>query len=196
MFRNYYSFERFEFLNKSNNFYAIANKIDSNNKHYKEISFYSKHHRKETISMDILCSNNNLPTQLKLSDINEILGYKSVITENITLPTSIKHIDINGDMMWNLVVILSFNYQSITKKESLLSLLHIFGFTFDSSDKHFLKNLSDAIIDIHSQPTYYTQGYITRRGTLVKISMDDTKFYCLGEVKKNRAGIFAFICFF
>lgn len=182
--KNYYSFERFEFLNKSENFYALANKMDSYGSRYKEVSFYTKHHRKETISMDILCSNNDLPTRLKLSDINEILSYKSVITENITLPTSIKHMDINSDMMWNLVVILSFNYQNITKKESLLSLLHIFGFTFDSQDKHFLTNLSDAIINIQSQPTYEIHGYITRRGTLVTISMDDTKFYCLGEVYK------------
>ena len=184
VFKNYYSFERFEFLNKSNDFYALANKVDAHGQHYKEISFYTKHHRKETISMDVLCSNNNIPAQLKLHDINEILDYKSVTTENITLPTPIKHIDMDSDMMWNLVVILSFNYQNITKKESLLSLLHIFGFTFDSQDKHFLTNLSDAIINIQSQPTYKVHGCITRRGILVTISMDETKFYCLGEVYK------------
>ncbi|MDY4399635.1 type VI secretion system baseplate subunit TssF [Helicobacter bilis] len=184
VFKNYYSFERFEFLNKSNDFYALANKVDAHGQHYKEISFYTKHHRKETISMDVLCSNNDIPAQLKLHDINEILDYKSVATENITLPTPIKHIDMDSDMMWNLVVILSFNYQNITKKESLLSLLHIFGFTFDSQDKHFLTNLSDAIINIQSQPTYKVHGCITRRGILVTISMDETKFYCLGEVYK------------
>ena len=37
--KNYNNFERFSFLENDGDFYAIANKIDSQEQHYKEISF-------------------------------------------------------------------------------------------------------------------------------------------------------------
>lgn len=182
--KNYYSFERFEFLDKGGDFYALANKVDAQGEHYKEISFYSHNHRKETLSIDILCSNNNLPNTLRINDINEIPDYKDIITYNLTKPTPIRHVSIDGNIAWNLVSILAFNYKSMIDKNSFLSLLHTYGFAFFPHDKHFLENLSDALIDIVSEPSYRIDGFITQRGTLVKIHIDDSKFYCLGEVYK------------
>ena len=51
--KNYNSFERFEFVDKGNDFYAISNKQDANGEHYKEITIYSNQSRRETLSIDV-----------------------------------------------------------------------------------------------------------------------------------------------
>lgn len=182
--KNYYSFDRFAFIDNSGDFYSLANKVDSNGEYYKEISFYSTKENKETISIDILCSNNNLPSSLKLGDINEVIGYKDILTNNLTLPTSIKNININNSTAWNLVSTLSFSYQTMLIKESFLSIVHTYLSIFESYDTYFFSNLSDALLDIKPEAIYRIDGFITRRGIQSIMYIDDSKFYCIGEVYK------------
>ena len=182
--KNYYSFERFAFINNKGDFYSLANKIDSNGEYYKEISFYSTKENKETISIDLLCSNNNLPSSLKLGEINEVVGYKDVNTSNLTLPTNIKHVKIDNSIAWNLVSTLSFSYQTMLNKESFLSIVYTYLSIFETYDTHFFTNLSDALIDIKPEVIYRIEGFITRRGVQSILYIDDSKFYCIGEVYK------------
>ncbi len=182
--KNYNSFERFTFLENNGDFYALANKIDSNGEHYKEISFYTKQYNKETISIDVLCSNNNLTTTLKLGDINEIPNYKDIATYNLSIPTNIRHTTITSDISWNLVSTLCFSYQTILHKESFLGVLRTYTMMFSSQDMNFFTTFCEALLDIQSQTTYRINGFMTQRGTLATMYINESKFYSIGEVYK------------
>lgn len=180
--KNYNSFERFSFLENNGDFYALANKKDLQGEHYKEISFHAKRYNKETISIDVLCSNNNLPTTLKLGDINQILDYKGVVTHNISVPTQMKHININNNTMWDLISTLCFNYQTMLTKESFLSVIRTYSTMLSMQD--FFSIFSDAFLDLQAQTIYKINGFITQRGILATMYIEDSKFYCIGEVYK------------
>lgn len=180
--KNYNNFERFSFLENDGDFYAIANKIDSQEQHYKEISFYTKQHVKEIVSIDVLCSNNNLPTGLKLGDINQVPDYKDLSTSNLCIPTSIKHISIDDTVSWDLISTLCFNYQTMLDRASFLSVIRIYSAMLSS--QNFFTILSDALLDFHAQTIYKINGFITQRGTLVTMHIEDSRFYCVGEVYK------------
>ena len=180
--KNYNSFERFEFLHNNGDFYAISNKVDSHGEHYKEVSFYSKNQETETISIDTLCCNNNIPTRLKIGDINELVGFADIATSNIKIPTPAKHIQVNGDTLWSLVSMLSFSHQTMLDKETFLGVFHTYGFTLGDDANTLISTLSEALQDIKSQPIYRINKHITQRGILCIMLIDESKFYCLGEV--------------
>ena len=52
------------------------------------------------------------------------------------------------------------------------------------SSQNFFTILSDALLDFHAQTIYKINGFITQRGTLVTMHIEDSKFYCVGEVYK------------
>ena len=180
--KNYNSFERFAFLENNEDFYALTNKTDSQGEHYKEITFYTKRPSKETISIDALCSNNNLPATLKLGDINQIPDYKDIITYNLSIPTKIRYRNIDSNISWDLVSTLCFSYQTMLNKESFLSVIRTYSTILSSQD--FFAIFSDALLDLQAQTTYKINGFITQRGTLIALYIEDSKFYCVGEVYK------------
>ncbi|EGA4813152.1 type VI secretion system baseplate subunit TssF, partial [Campylobacter jejuni] len=183
--KNYKNFERFEFMqNKIQDFYYITNKSNSKQDNFKEISFFSSNNTNETITIDVLCCNKNLPTHLKIGDINLIPFYKDAITKNITIPTPIKQVKTNGDLLWKLVSILSFSYQTLLTKTSFFQVLESYSFPDDKTSEVVCQLLTSSIIDIQSKPSYLIDEHITKKGTMSIISIDDSKFYSLGEVYK------------
>lgn len=180
--KNYNSFERFAFLEHNTDFYSIANKQDSQGEHYKVISFYTAQFHKETISIDVLCSNGALPASLKLGDINQIPAYKDIITHNLSTPTSIRHISIDNALSWKLISTLCFSYQTMLSKESFLSVIHTYSTILSSQD--FFAILSESLLELQAKTIYNINGFITQRGTLVTMHIEDSKFYCIGEVYK------------
>lgn len=183
--KNYKNFERFEFMqNKIQDFYYITNKSNSKQDNFKEISFFSSNNTNETITIDVLCCNKNLPTCLKIGDINLIPFYKDAITKNITIPTPIKQVKTNGDLLWKLVSILSFSYQTLLTKTSFFQVLESYSFPDDKTSEVVCQLLTSSIIDIQSKPSYLIDEHITKKGTMSIISIDDSKFYSLGEVYK------------
>lgn len=182
MLKNYKSFERFEFLAEGGDeFYSVHNKKNYNGETYKEISFFSHYPHNEIISIDALCCNKNLPTKLKIGDI-KYSKIEGINTKNITIPSAMR--EYGGNSLWNLVSILSFNYQSILDVASFFSVIESYGFINDKANRDSYNLLKNSIIDMHSKPTYLVDGYITKKGTLCVISIRDSNFYTLGEVYK------------
>lgn len=183
--KNYKNFERFEFMqNKICDFYYITNKSNSKHDNFKEISFLSSNETNETITIDTLCCNKNLPTLLKIGEINLVPFHKDVTTKNITLPTPTRQIKVNGNLLWKLVSILSFSYQTLLTKTSFFQVLESYSFPDDKESEIVCQLLTSSIIDIKSKSTYLVDEYITKKGTMSIISIDDSKFYSLGEVYK------------
>lgn len=67
-------------------------------------------------------------------------------------------------------------------KESFLSIIHTYSTMLSSQD--FFAIFSDALLDLQAQTTYKINGFITQRGTLIALYIEDSKFYCVGEVYK------------
>ncbi|MEH1009854.1 type VI secretion system baseplate subunit TssF [Campylobacter concisus] len=65
---------------------------------YKEISFFKNDTKEQTVSIETLCCNGDLPTNLKLGEINKIQNHQGVVTKNLTIPTSVKRVNVDGNL--------------------------------------------------------------------------------------------------
>lgn len=184
MLKNYSSFERFEFLkDNQHEFYSVNAKKNSKGETYKEISFFSEHSYNEIITIDALCCNKNLPSKLKIGDIRHI-DIKDISTKNIKIPSIMREYSVDGHLLWKLVSILSFNYQTLLDTTSFFGALESYSFTNDKENEETLKLLKNSILYIESKSTYLIDEYITKKGTLCIMGIKDSNFYSLGEVYK------------
>ena len=62
----------------------------------------------ETLSINTICCNGNLPEEVKIGDIN-IFDNKDISTTNITMPTKLYKVSVDGTILWRLVSVLSRN---------------------------------------------------------------------------------------
>ncbi|WP_191864423.1 type VI secretion system baseplate subunit TssF, partial [Pseudomonas viridiflava] len=79
----------------------------------------------ETLSIELMCTNQNLPRKLKLGDINqacedtpEFLSFR-----NITPATSSFAPPLNRDFLWKLISNMSLNYLSLADVNALKVIL-------------------------------------------------------------------------
>ncbi|TKX30620.1 type VI secretion system baseplate subunit TssF [Campylobacter aviculae] len=180
--KNYRSFERFEFLKDNrNDFYSLSVRKNSNGESYKEISFFSSDLIKETISIDTLCSNKNLPSKLKIGDISNC-ELKDVLTRNIQIPSQIRECIVDGNLLWKFVSILSFSYQTMLNKNTFFGVLESYSFLEDKENEESYKLLKEAIVEISSKSIYLIDEYVTKKGTMAIFDIKDSYFYSLGEV--------------
>ena len=147
---------------------------------YKEISFFSTSSQTETITIEALCCNKNLPTLLNIGDI-QTSDIKDVRTKNIKNPSPMRKYNADN-LLWKLVSILSFNYQTMLNKTSFFNVLEAYSFLEDKENVETYKLLKESIVDIQGKSTYLVDGYITKKGILTIFYIKDSNFYSLGEV--------------
>ena len=184
--KNYNNFERFEFLREDDmpDFFTTSRKKDINGDEYTYLTLYdssilmSNDH--ETISVNALCCNGTLPEELQIGDINRF-DNQNISTTNITLPTKLYKAAVDGTILWKLVSVLSLNYQTMTNRTSFLAVLHAYDFTLGKND-NVSEKLRDAVKNIKSKTVYRMINGIPKKGTLCIIDIDDSLFYCIGEV--------------
>lgn len=187
--KNYDSFERFGFLQEEKEeFYSISNRTNSKGETYKEIEFFSKTSYEETITIDTICCNKNLPSKLKIGDINSC-DVKSVKTKNVKTPSIMREVLVNGNLLWKLVSMLSFSYKTMLDKTSFLSVLESYSFVNDAENNEVIKLFKKAIVDIKGRDTYLVDGIVTKRGIITTISIKDSEFYSLGLGEIYRFGL-------
>ncbi|WP_297814136.1 type VI secretion system baseplate subunit TssF [uncultured Helicobacter sp.] len=183
MLKSYNNFERFEFLRENKNeFYSISDKVNSRGDSYKEISFFSTSNQTEIITIETLCCNKNLPTFLNIGDI-QTSSIKDTHTKNIKTPSPMRKYNVDN-LLWKLVSILSFNYQTMLNKTSFFNVLEAYSFLEDKENAEIYKLLKESIVDIQGNSAYLVDEYITKKGILTIFYIQDSKFYSLGEVYK------------
>ncbi|MWV61583.1 type VI secretion system baseplate subunit TssF [Helicobacter saguini] len=181
--KNYKSFERFGIFDNDrlNDFYSSFYKKDIYGHSYRHISFFSQSKVSETISIETISCNKNLPTHLKMGEVNKI-DNKDIQTRNITMPTSMKRVDIDGEIIWKLVATLSFNYQSILEKQSFLNILESYSFLLNKEKDNIAKKFALNLINITQKPIYTISGNFAKKGVLCTMSINQNGFYSLGEI--------------
>lgn len=184
--KNYNNFERFEFLREDDmpDFFTTSKRKDINGEEYTYLTLYDSSilmsNEQETLSINTLCCNGNLPEELQIGDVNWY-DNKDVSTTNITLPTKRYKVAVDGTILWKLVSVLSLNYQTMTNRTSFLAVLHAYDFTLGEND-NVSEKLRDAVKDIKSKTVYRIINGIPKKGTLCIVDIDDSLFYCIGEV--------------
>lgn len=184
--KNYNNFERFEFLRDEDlsDFFTISRKKDKNGNEYVYLTLHDSSvlmpNEHETLSVKVLCCNGSLPEKLQIGDIDTFEN-QNVSTMNITLPSKRYKPSIDGTILWKLVSVLSLNYQTMISRTSFLAVLHAYDFTLGEND-NVSEKLRDAIKDIKSKTVYRIVNGIPKKGTMCIMDLDDTLFYCTGEI--------------
>ncbi|MFW5444506.1 MAG: type VI secretion system baseplate subunit TssF [Methylococcaceae bacterium] len=196
--RTYYAFESFQHeIERSHNRKALyfRNRIsESRTKPGFEqtISFIREdetHYtpeQTEIISIEMTCSNRNLPEALAIGDINiateEIPSF--VTFENITQPTSPVRPVLDGSLHWKLISNCSLNYLSLLKVGPLRSIIQAYDFKANEDEqakRHLFQRL-EGIEKITTTPIDRLLKGLPIRGSSSTITINADKFHSEGEL--------------
>lgn len=140
----------------------------------------------EAISVDLTCTNGQVPHQLAIGDVRipaSPLG-SSVTVKNITRPTRSRYPVIDGSLQWQLISALSLNYLSLENVDALKMMLRIFDFEALSDRRRereaYLRQ--KGLISIRTAPLDRIFHGLPVRGMRSVIEMQESKFSSEGEM--------------
>lgn len=134
----------------------------------------------ETVAADLICSNRNLPTGIRVGDINKATGNSpefakfrniSTVTESVTPP-------LGGELHWRMISNMSLNYLSLTNAGALRSLLDIYNFQALLKRQAARENelRLSGIVTVESKPEERLYRGSPVRGRRVEIDMKEENF--------------------
>ena len=140
----------------------------------------------ETISIDMICSNRNLPEALAIGDIciATEMTPSFVTFENITQPTPPLRPVLDGSLHWQLISNLSLNYMSLLQVEPLSNIIRAYDFRAneDEQAKRHLQQRLAGIEQITTTPTDRLVKGLPVRGVFSKMTINAENFHSEGEL--------------
>ncbi|RRW40892.1 type VI secretion system baseplate subunit TssF [Pseudomonas luteola] len=139
--------------------------------------------RHETLSIELVCTNQNLPLQLKLGDIclpsedtPEFLSFR-----NITTATPCYAPPLSRDFLWKLISNMSLNYLSLSDVEALKVILETYDLPryYDQHAEKISRRQLGALKSISHKPVDRLHRGLPVRGISTELTMDPEGF--LGE---------------
>jgi type VI secretion system protein ImpG len=110
----------------------------------------------ETISLELTCTNNNLPSRMPAQGICRFAegGPDFMRFRNITLPTPSYSPPVNGDFLWKLISNMSLNYLSLANIEALKAVLQTYDLPryYDKQAENVSRKRLDGLKSISHQP--------------------------------------------
>ncbi len=144
------------------------------------------HTTDEAITLELTCTNRQLPIELGIGDIT--FGSEAspdhVECENITIPTQSLRPMLDGSLLWTLISNLSLNYLSLLDKDALSSVLRAYDFRalVDQQVARTSRKRLDGIISIESEPLDKLIKGMPVRGLISKITLDPNAFASEGDL--------------
>lgn len=139
----------------------------------------------ETLSVQLTCSNGDLPTALRRGDVSKPTSSTSELVEfkNVLPPTEHQQPPMGGTMLWRLLSHLSLNYLPIADTENLRSLLGLYIFSgADKKTEATNRRRIAGINNISVKPSdRLVQGTILR-GQEIEVSVDHDHFLSRGDL--------------
>ncbi|MDR6577328.1 type VI secretion system baseplate subunit TssF [Pseudomonas extremaustralis] len=142
-------------------------------------------HEQETLSIELTCTNQNLPLQLQVGQVNqpceqtpEFLAFR-----NITVPTTSLAPPLDQDFLWRLISNLSLNYLSLTDINALKVILETYDlprYHSRQAQKISAKRLG-ALRGIRHEAVDRLLNGLPIRGVRVDLSIDTQGFLGQGE---------------
>ena len=140
----------------------------------------------ETLSIELQCTNGQLPEGLQVGDIRhptsstpEFIGYR-----NIRPPTSAIVPQLGRNLHWKLLSHLCLNYRSLASSENLKALIELYNFEENRDRPAFLAN-QKKINGIGKVSTHAADRLVDRvilRGREIRLEMRQDHFAGLGDL--------------
>lgn len=140
----------------------------------------------ETVSVEVTCTNRQLPSKLKIGDVCVPTSSMPPIAKfrNITKISPSVPPPIGGDVYWRLLSHIALNYLSLMSVESFRTVLQLYHFRalVDRPSEQALKLMLLGIKSVSATPaTRMFQGTPVR-GVAVTVELDEENFSGEGEV--------------
>ena len=140
----------------------------------------------ETLSIELTCTNGDLPRQLRPGEINQPGEQtpEALTFRNITTPTASFAPPLDQDFLWKLISNMSLNYLSLTDIGALKSILE----TYDLPRYHDRQALKvsqkklGALRSIHHEGVDRLHRGLPVRGVLVELTVDPQGFVGQGDL--------------
>ncbi len=139
----------------------------------------------ETVSLDIRCTNRDLPAELRAGDITEPTDTtpQGVRFRNIIKPTPTICPPIGNQLQWRLISHMSLNYVSLTDVERFKELLRVYDFESRQDKQKAVANqrLIEGVRSIKSRFTQRMVRGAPLRGTAVEITLNEDHYAGEGD---------------
>ncbi len=189
--KQYYSIDDMNSANIDKSCFDITNRFSNNSV---GMEFYISilngeeqiNDGEETLSIDLECSNGNLPEHLSVGEISAASNNSSSLLnfKNIYAPTVYKNQPEDDDWMWRLQSMLSLNYLSIANAENLRSFLEFYLFLnkgeHTSSNRFHTQIFS--IEDVQVMDSERMVAGVSIRGYKIQVKLQMNKFSSKGSV--------------
>ncbi|MBR9902562.1 MULTISPECIES: type VI secretion system baseplate subunit TssF [Halomonadaceae] len=159
--------------------------------------------RRETISLQLTCSNRELPERLTIGDLcvatEESPAYATF--RNITRPTPVLRPALDDGLLWILISNLSLNYLSLLERDALCSVLRAYDFRalVDRQAERVAQKRLAGILEIDTQSVDRLRKGLPVRGLRSVMTLDQEAFgdegslYLFGSVLARFFSLYASI---
>jgi len=139
----------------------------------------------ETMSIELTCTNRDLPLALRASDITEPTDTSpaGVTFRNLIKPTPNTSPPLGKSLHWRLISHMSLNYVSLTDAEHLKELLRLYDFQseFDAQRALAQERMMEGIVSVRCTFSERLLCGSSVRGTAVDIELDEDRFAGEGD---------------
>ncbi|WP_252092295.1 type VI secretion system baseplate subunit TssF [Pseudomonas sp. MWU13-3659] len=140
----------------------------------------------ETASIDLTCTNRDLPLALGIDDINVLCEVTPPLTTytNICAPTRPYRPVLDGQLQWALISNMSLNYLSLLSAEPLKAVIRAYDFAalHDIQQTRTTRKRLDGIRDIQTAPLDWLIKGQPIRGLRTQLKLDQAAFLCEGDL--------------
>lgn len=140
----------------------------------------------ETLSVELTCTNQNLPRQLQQGDIClPAEGTpETLVFRNICPVTSSYAPPLNRDFLWKLISNMSLNYLSLANVEALKVILQTYDLPryYDEQAERISKNLLNGLISIRHEHVDRLHQGLPLRGLRTHLTIDPKGYIGDGDV--------------
>ena len=140
----------------------------------------------ETVSIDITCTNRNLPVHLRVGDICEATANSPELAtfRNITGATASVRPPLDQGLHWRLLSHLALNYLSLLDTQPLRSILEIYNFQalYDRQAARENELRLDSIQRVDTRPVEWLMKGVPIRGTAIDLDLLETNFAGDGDM--------------
>ncbi|MEN5035431.1 type VI secretion system baseplate subunit TssF [Pseudomonas sp. TWI929] len=140
----------------------------------------------ETASIDLTCSNRDLPLALSIDDINVLTEATPPLATytNICAPTRPCRPVLDGQLQWALISNMSLNYLSLLSVEPLKAVIRAYDFValHDIQQTRTTAKQLDGIREIHTAPLDWLIKGQPVRGLHTQLKLDQAAFLCEGDL--------------
>ncbi|HEN8798523.1 TPA: type VI secretion system baseplate subunit TssF [Pseudomonas putida] len=140
----------------------------------------------ETASIELTCTNRDLPLALAIGDINVFTEATPPLATytNLRTPTRPCRPVLDGQLQWALLSNMSLNYLSLLSVEPLKAVIRAYDFAalYDIQQARTTRKRLEGIHDIHTQPMDWLIKGQPIRGLHTRLKLDQGAFLCEGDL--------------